>query len=724
MQAQALTPEPPALKGRGIRPLLSLCRHWRLGLLAATVLFMVGVPVVWFKGVSTYTAEAVFQVSPIYQRNLSGDKELEFQSNSQYRDYVSHMSRSVTRFDVVTTAVRALIKDGEPICLPAENERKCVERLQRTIYVLGMGDSYMVRVGLTTTEKGQSDKIVNAVMAAFLDMARSEQIFGADSRSEVLQERSSALQDEIKAHEARRAELASLLGLTTFNESVSNPYDGLLGQARERLAEAMLERSTAQATLDAFNAKRELPGFTTRSLLEQRLQDGSLQILRTEVTKRAEELHRAVAGLESGHPASQPAAREQKEIASRLQSRETAFEQQAFGNASARLSASLLKAQRVEAELQQNVRALESQAGSFAAYFREALQLTANMRQREKELSEIRDRVNFLNTERQALGFVRLITPALPATLPQGPGRFKLLLILMLACSVLVVLVPVALDVLDPRVMAVGDAEKVMGFAAAAWMVRVKDGASRLLARDQARRLASTLMRNRARGAGSAFAFTSVKAGGGSTTLLANLARTLQELGCRVLVVDANSLAETSPLRSDGLAGLREYLQGTASLSDVVSQRLMGQHMLPVVPLGMGTGGLQRIDRLRDALVAWQSEYELVLLDVGPLMASADAEMVIDAVGQVFLVAEAERLTKAELRRASQQLQRQAPSAVGLIVNKVPLEAGGTALLDDMVETITGGRSMAFMSWPMMRLKLSVWRLQLQRAMARKPRRA
>lgn len=724
VQAQSEVRDPPPLKGRGIRPWLSLSRHWRLGLAAAALLLMAGLPVVWLKGVSTYSAEAVFQVSPNYQRNLTVDKEIELQSNAQYRDFVSHMSRSVTRYDVLATAVGVLLKKGESVCLPAEDERKCVERLQRTIYVLAVGDSYMVRVGLSTAEKGQSDLVINAVMSSFLDTVRKEQIYGADVRSEVLQSQTASLQAEIKRFESRRAELAGLLGLTTFTDSVSNPYDTLLAQARVRLAQASLERSTAQAALEAFNAKRELPGFATRSLLEQRLQDGSLQILRTEVTKRAEELYRTIAGLEPDHPASRPAAQEQTEMAARLRSREKAFEQQALSNASARLGAALLQTQQVERELQQGVTTLEGRASTFAAYFREALQLTNDMRKREQEVSEIRDRLNFMSTERRALGFVRLVTPALPATLPQGPGRLKLLLALLLACCVLTAVVPLAIDLLDPRVMEVGDAEKVMGFAAAAWLVRVQDSASRLLAREQARRFASTLMRNRARGAGAAFAFSSVKAGGGSTTLLTNLARTLQELGCRVLVVDANALANTSPLRSQGLPGLTDYLQGQARLDELVSQRQLGQHMLSVVPLGQSPGRLQRVDRLHAALAQWRSDYELVLVDTGPLMSCVDAEMVIDAVGQVFLVAEAERLTKAELRRASQQLLRLAPSAVGLVVNKVAMEAGGSALMKDMVETITQGRYKQFMSTSMLRLRLDVWRLQWQRFLMRRRSRA
>ena len=54
----------------GINPLLSLRKHYRLGLWVAVLAVLVGLPVVWIKGKSFYTAEAVFMVTPTYMKNL------------------------------------------------------------------------------------------------------------------------------------------------------------------------------------------------------------------------------------------------------------------------------------------------------------------------------------------------------------------------------------------------------------------------------------------------------------------------------------------------------------------------------------------------------------------------------------------------------------------------------------------------------------------------------
>ncbi|MEI7744092.1 MAG: hypothetical protein WCK58_10120, partial [Chloroflexota bacterium] len=461
-----------------------------------------------------------------------------------------------------------------------------------------------------------------------------------------------------------------------------------------------------------------VPLSVGRSVLEMRLQDNGLQALRNEVTRRSEELGRALSGLEEKHPGRQPAASEQAENDRRLQSRENAVDAMAQQNVRARLNASLQQTQQVERELRDRLHELEGQASRFAADFREAMRLTAEMRKREREVDEMRDRLNYLGTERNALGFVRLITPALPAETPQGLGKTRLLAALLAVAALIGLTLPMVLDVLDRRVLVVGDAERAMGIGSAGWLVKVKDEATRSLAEDQIRRLASTLVRNRKRGGRASCGFTSARVGGGVTTTVLDLARTLTQLGSRVLVVEANSLSGASSLALTG-AGLCGLLSGEATADDVVCQHEHGGTALSIVPFGQDdSNGLRRLDRLRDALDRWSSNYDLVLVDIPPLLPSADAEMLVDAVGQVFLVAEAGGVSKRDVARARQVLQKLDPEAVGLIVNMVDFDAAGSHAAAHLVETITGGRFQNFMTLSHLRLQFELLRMRLARRRA------
>lgn len=96
------------------------------------------------------------------------------------------------------------------------------------------------------------------------------------------------------------------------------------------------------------------------------------------------------------------------------------------------------------------------------------------------------------------------------------------------------------------------------------------------------------------------------------------------------------------------------------------------------------------IDRLGQVLSHWAGVADFVLVDMPPLLASADAELLVRTVGQVLLVVEAGAVTKGELQRASRLLQTIDPEAVGLVVNRVaPFTAGGY-VRDLMLESVSG----------------------------------
>ena len=376
------------LPGRGIRPLLSLRKYYRISALIWLVVVLAGIPVAWIKGQSYYGVESVFQVSPNYMKILATDKEVELQSNSQYREFVNHLSTTVKRYDVIQ---RALIKmreariDVQPQRL---SERKYIEQLQKVVTVRAIPDTYMVRIGLEGPRKETLAEIVNAITASFLETTKSEQIFGSVERVEALEANAKKLQDEITQLEAQRIQYSEKLGLTTFGESAVNPYDVMLSQSREKYTVASIERAHAEATLQSFLTQRETPASMGRSIMEMRLQDTGLQALRNEVVKRSEELGRIASGLEDRHPARKPALMEYEAINKRLQTSESEFEKAAFENVKNRLTASLRQTKQVEAEIQVSLKKIESQAADYARNFQQAMRLTSDMRKREQEQKE------------------------------------------------------------------------------------------------------------------------------------------------------------------------------------------------------------------------------------------------------------------------------------------------------------------------------------------------
>jgi len=549
------------LPGRGIKPWLSLRKHHRLSMVAFILVVLLGLPVAWIKGQSYYSAESVFLVAPNYMKNMSADKELEFQSNSQYREFVNNLSNTVIRYDVLQLALKRLREDHVDVQPSHLTERKFIERLQKQVMVRPIPDTYMVRIVLNGEDKDALDDIVNAVTSAFLDTVKNEQIYGSDERLETIEANSERFRQEIEELMARRVRLAEILGLTSFGESAVNPYDSTLARAREKQIATAFERAQAEAMLQAFLAERETPLAMGRSIQEIRMQDSGLQSLRNVVVNRSEELGRLIAGLEDGHPAKKPAQAELAAIRKRLQSQEQEVQKSAIDEVHRRLLATLKLARQVEAQAQADLKQVESQASRYARTFQEAMGITAEIRKREQELKDARDRLNFLQTERHAIGFVRLVTPALPAELPLGPGKTKLLLLVFVVAGVMALALPVVLDVMDRRLYTVNDAIKMVGMPAAGWQIEVTDMSSQLFAQEQTRRFAATLIRDQARAGKNVFAFASAKAPTGTSGVILDTAAMLQQLGLRVLVVDANSFTP-EPVYAGLQPGLSEFLAG------------------------------------------------------------------------------------------------------------------------------------------------------------------
>jgi Mrp family chromosome partitioning ATPase len=692
----------PSLPGRGLMPLTSLLAHRWLALAALLLVLVGGIPLAWKKGESHYIADASIQVAPRYMRNLREDQELDFQSNTQYRQFVEHQRKSIGRYDVLRDALASLGEQRSLWQLPTETERQAVERLRERLVVASVPDTYLLRVSLEGSTAAGLAEVVNAVCATFIERMKTEQIYGSDERTKHLRVREEELLTLIAAKGAKRSEIAQQLSLTTFNEGTPNPYDRLVADLRAKLSDARQRRMDADAALSAFKIRGDTH-VSVRSVQDAVLNDPGLNSLKGSLSSRRATLLVQKSGLKSDHPGAVAADRELAEIDRELKAQSGRLEDGVRGNLLARLQGTSDQAGTVERGLSEELTQLEAQATGFARLFQDAMALTADLNQARAEMDKVRERVNYLGVESTSLGFLRLVTPALPPETPFGPGRKKLLLMVLLAALASAVVVPIGRDLLDRRVHTVNDAQRLMGIAPAGWQVQRSDTASQIFGNEQLRRMAGALIRSRDARQQRVFGFTGCKPGAGTTSLVLELANTLRSLGFQVLAVEANGGA-CDPRFASGRPGLTELLRGQAHDAEVIAEATATLPPRVAVSGGSGAVAIERLDHLGQVLKHWAGVVDFVLVDMPALLTSADAELLVSAVGQVLLVVEAGVVTKGEVQRARRLLQTIDPEAVGLVVNRISPFAGGGYLRDLMLESISGRRVGAFFSTPRWRL--------------------
>jgi len=684
--------------GRRINPIASLKAHKLLALIVAAVVFAAGAPVVWVMGKASYYTEAVVRVSPRFVKNLTEDQELEFQSNSQYREFVQQQVNTINRYDIVFDGLKKLGERRGVYQAMGESDRRAAERLAKELVVRSVPDSYLITIGLDAAKPEGLAEVINSVVETYLERAKTEEFYASDKRIESIQEERKKLIQELEPKSFRRTLLAQEIGVTTFSESLLNPYDQLLIKNKEALEAARRRRIEAEAQLAALENRQQPGGKTAADAMAQEMaiKDIGLNSLKSNLYVRRSQLLSKLSGLASEHPGRRGIERElteiDAEIARASDALATSFRSIFFDQR----QADVYQSQRIEKELTAEVEAESSRAMWFASKYQEALALGVEIERARKRIATIDDRVDFLNLEARAPGFVRMVSAARSPESPSKGGKKKLLALVLLAAVALGLIAPMAVDYTDPRIHTPDELQKLLGFPPIGWILERKDEQTRLFAQDQLIRLATRLDReHRAQGSG-LLVFTSNKTGEGTTSLVLDLAQALTRLGVRALAVEANTFKPDHRYHGEGQSlGLVALLDGAASIEDVVTP---GNDLFPDrLPVGSAKGRqpLATIGQLRQVFTELAQTYEMILLDAPPLSLSADAELLIGLSDATLLVVEADSGNKVEINRAARALERLSPRVVAAILNRVRVDAEGGYFTGLLKEHQSGRRSPA-----------------------------
>jgi len=674
-----------ALPGRGIQPLDSLHNHARLVVLIFLIATLLGLPVVFTKGQPLYESAATVQVSPRYMKTLHDDIELEFQSNTQYLQFIQQQIRTLTRHDVLELALKQLdaryAGQPHPWRIEGESVRRSIYRLQRSVRAFHVRDSYLIQITLASPREAGIEDVVNTLVDAYLAVARNEHVYGADQRVAQLEQRQTDLLAQIEKLTNERTVIAQSLGVTAFKPAEVNPFDRQMQRLLEEQIDTRTGRIEAETRLAAFLAQGETD-LAMRSISESILSDPGLNSLKASLNQRRANLLTTMSGLAEQHPARLDASDELVSIEAEISLREEALRAQLAQAIERRYRNTAEQARVIEQALARTIEEVREHGRDYAEGFNQALSLNNHIQLLWSELDRVRERLNFFEAEEASPGFLRLVTPALPPLHSTGIGRKKLLLILLVVAVALSVTAPILIDLFDSRIRTVNDVHRTLGFPPLGWIVDAIDRDRLRFAEDQLRRLASGLIRDANRHATRTIVITSVRPGGGTTWIARSLTRTLNRLGFPTLVVEANAYRPDSVYGpGPGLVSALESDSGRLCINATDPD-------IPSMPVGSSTGdrALENLHRLQSVLKAIPEHYRFVVVDAPPLLACSDAELVAGAGDAVLLVTEAAGVDRGELGRAGRLLRSIDPPVVGAVVNRInPFHGGGyvTALVEE-----------------------------------------
>ncbi len=169
----------------------------------------------------------------------------------------------------------------------------------------------------------------------------------------------------------------------------------------------------------------------------------------------------------------------------------------------------------------------------------------------------------------------------------------------------------------------------------------------------------------------------------GKSTVAANLAVTLAQLGDKTVLVDADlrkpGIHRLLNIGTGKYAGLSSYLAGVSSLDliTVPYPAIPNLATIPTGPLPPNPADLLSSHRLTDAIAELRSKYKFIVIDSPPIMAATDAVILSVQADGVLLVVRSGETPKEAFTRTCDLLTSVKSHLLGVVLNAVDTSAAG-----------------------------------------------
>jgi polysaccharide biosynthesis transport protein len=295
--------------------------------------------------------------------------------------------------------------------------------------------------------------------------------------------------------------------------------------------------------------------------------------------------------------------------------------------------------------------------------------------------------------ERQTVGTARLIEQATPALHPAGSAKTMMLGVGALLGALLASATILGLELADRSIKTVKEARDLFGYP---WLGTIPfwgnpARANRqigqvptLPVRDMPRSLVSAAYRMlqanlrflNLDGTLKSVVITSTVAKEGKSTVAANLAATMAQLGRRTLLIDADLHHPTQNQiwDLDNQEGLSNIIIGQIHFKQAVHTVMENLDVLPAGAMPPNPLAILDSARMAKLIKGLEEAYDFVIIDAPPLVVEAEALTLGRLANGVLLVARPGLLPSDGAKTAKELLNQSGQNVLGLVVNSAVLE--------------------------------------------------
>jgi capsular exopolysaccharide synthesis family protein len=166
--------------------------------------------------------------------------------------------------------------------------------------------------------------------------------------------------------------------------------------------------------------------------------------------------------------------------------------------------------------------------------------------------------------------------------------------------------------------------------------------------------------------------FTSPLSGEGKTTSVSNLGILTAQDGKKTLLIDGDLRRPNLHhiFRIPNRTGLSSYLSGYSSVQDMIAAtEISNLSVLPAGPIQPSPSELLGTHRLHDLLQYCKEEFDVIFIDVPPLLAVSDPAIVARAVDGIVVLIRALLSRREHIQKAQRILEPFHDKVIGFVMN-------------------------------------------------------
>jgi len=593
-----------------------------------------------------YETQALIYVQPM-QSKLVTDTTQGTYDSSRYEAYVAQQLQTIVRTDILAEALK---KPATRLWrFPHEPDQAAIARLQSTLKVERVQNSYELSVNLAGSNPVAIANVVNAVTNAYIHGERDDELAQTDQQLQILQDELQRVSAELLSDRREQADLSVTLGVADTTGDTGNPYDSQLNDLRSELSKAISAHDVAAAQLSSVSSSGTGTSDSLRAAADETAAtDPGLSMLKQTIGQRRSILTSQMSGLTPKNPIYK---QDQDEL-DRLQASLTQMESDVRANAGQQLQQKLqLEANRtadIVARLSNQLQRKTAIATGATPQLQHAADVTADITRLQARYNQVDAAINSIQLERDTSGLVHILVPAVPP-LSAKTSTKRLIYALSLPFALFMGLfAAVAARRLDPRIYTSKDLTRVLHFDPMAILPSAADVAPPVRDEFMLRVVAGLDQAHRIDGVRT-FVFTSTSPKSSITEFVTAVTREMESLGYSV------SRFKSSDLRRAAAASRSNAQLPLLELPITKAEPIRSENFV-----------IRNLETLKQTK-------DLLFIEAPPLLFSASSEFAARLSDVVVLVAESGLTTRTELSSSLALAQRLHVQGVATVLDDVSL---------------------------------------------------